>query len=587
MLSDLEIRGRSFPQKVWRLARPYWFSEERWRARLLLAAIVALSLGLVYILVLINEWNRLFYNAIEQRNYAEFTALLLRFAILAAVYITGAVYRLYLTQMLEMRWRAWLTGRYIGHWLANQVYYRLELQSHSTDNPDQRIAEDLRLFTNATLSLSLGFLSSAVTLVSFVGILWAVSGPIDIPLGSSTLHVPGYMVWAALVYAIVGSVLSHLIGRPLIGLNFREERFEADFRFSLVRLRENAEGVALYKGEASERQSLLEKFERIRANWWLLMRYTKRLTGFTVGYAQAAIIFPFVVAAPRYFSGAITLGGLMQISSAFGQVQGALSWFVDSYTQIANWKASVDRLLTFHEALEQVGAEATSGNGIQVEPGTEANIRAEGLDLALPDGRALLDRFDLSLTPGDRVLFSGPSGAGKSTLFRAFAAIWPFGRGRIQVPWDARVLFLPQKPYLPIATLREAVSYPAGAGRFTDEEIRDALGACRLEALTERLDEHQNWALQLSLGEQQRLAVARALLHRPDWLFLDEATASLDEATEASVYRVLHERLPATAIVSIGHRPTLIAYHNTHFTLSPDGERSVLRRVDPIPELAG
>jgi vitamin B12/bleomycin/antimicrobial peptide transport system ATP-binding/permease protein len=395
------------------------------------------------------------------------------------------------------------------------------------------------------------------------------------------------MVWTAIAYAIVGSALTHLIGRPLIRLNFLQERFEADFRFSLVRLRENAEGVALYRGEPSEQRSLLQKFERIRTNWWELMRYTKYLTGFTVGYAQIAIIFPILVAAPRYFTGAITLGGLMQISQAFGQVQGALSWFVDSYSSLANWKASVDRLLTFSEALVQARAEAAAGSGVRIERQADPHLRAEDLDLNLPDGRAVLDGASFAVAPGERVLLSGPSGAGKSTLFRAIAGIWPFGRGRVQMPEQARVLFLPQKPYLPIASLREVVSYPAGPGAFGDDEIREVLRQCRLEAFADRLDDVGNWALRMSLGEQQRLAVARALLHRPEWLFLDEATASLDETTETQIYALLQERLPGTAIVSIAHRPTLAAHHQTHWTLVPDGDRARLARLDRVPQLAG
>jgi vitamin B12/bleomycin/antimicrobial peptide transport system ATP-binding/permease protein len=587
MAGDLVVRGRSFLGKVWRLARPYWFSEERWRARLLLGAIVALSLSLVYILVLLNEWNRLFYNSLEQRSYGDFKALLLRFTLLAAVFIAASIYKLYLTQMLEMRWRAWLTRQYVDDWMARQVYYRLELESRGTDNPDQRIAEDLRLFTNMTLTLSLGLLSSGVTLVSFIGILWFVSGPLDLTFGDTRIHLPGYMVWAAIAYAIAGSALAHLIGRPLIRLNFMQERFEADFRFSLVRLRENAEGIALYRGEPSEQRSLLDKFERIRANWWGLMRYTKHLTGFTVGYAQIAVIFPILVAAPRYFAGAITLGGLMQISQAFGQVQGALSWFVDSYPSLANWKASVDRLLSFSEALAHARGEAEAGAGIRVDRHPDPRLRAEGLELALPDGRPVLDGASLSVGPGDRVLLSGPSGAGKSTLFRALAGIWPFGRGRVHVPEGARVLFLPQKPYLPIASLREVVSYPAGPGAFGDEQIQDVLRACRLEAFAARLDEVGNWALRMSLGEQQRLAVARALLHRPDWLFLDEATASLDEATEARLYALLQERLPDTAVVSIAHHPTLAAYHRTLWAMVPDGDGAHIRAVERVPQLAG
>ncbi len=578
MPSQLFIDASTFLGKVWNLARPYWNSEERWQARGLLAAIVALTLGLVYIAVLFNDWNREVYNSLEQKNFADFKDLLLYFSFLAALYIVVAVYKIYLTQMLEMRWRVWLTKQYLGDWLDKQVYYRMELANHGTDNPDQRIADDLRLFTDGTLNLALGLLTSVVTLASFVAILWSVSGPIHLAIAGSDFTLPGYMVWVALAYAVVASVLAHFIGRPLIGLNFQKERREADFRFSMVRLRENAEGVALYHGEDPEQQGLLARFELIRQNWWALMHYTKRLTYFTAGYTQIAIVFPFVVAAPRFFSGAITLGGLTQIANAFGEVQAALSWFVNTYGTLAGWKASVDRLLTFKSALKQAAREAEATGGVQVVPGDARSINAAHLDLALPGvegkaGRGLLADTSFAIEPGSRVLLTGPSGSGKSTLFRALAGIWPFGRGRVTVPQGARVLFLPQKPYLPIGTLRDAVTFPAEPGSFADDAIRQTLCDCGLERLVERLDERNNWAMVMSGGEQQRLAVARALLNRPDWLFLDEATASLDQTMETHLYTLIRERLPNTAIVSIAHRPTVAAFHDRHWQIQPGPER--------------
>ena len=573
MNGRLLIDARSFLGKVWDLARPYWLSEERWMARGLLAAIVALTLGIVYMSVLLNEFSRDFYNAIQEKNYDDFHALLLYFCFLAAGLITLSVYKLYLTQMLEMRWRSWLTTTYLNEWLERQVYYRLELSSRGTDNPDQRIAEDARLFTSATLSLSLGLLSAVVTLGSFVAILWSVSGALDFTVAGIPVSIPGYMVWVAILYAVAGSVITHYVGRPLIGLNFQQERFEADFRFNLVRLRENAEGVALYRGEASERRGLLDRFEHLRANWWELMRYTKRLTIATSGYSQVAIVFPILVAAPRYFSGAIQLGGLMQISSAFGQVQGSLSWFVDSYGNIANWKASVDRLLTFHKALEETHAEAEHPSGIRIEDSAGGNIGSDSLDIRLPNGTGLLANAAFNLVPGERVLLTGPSGSGKSTLFRSIAGIWPYGSGTIRMPANDKALFLPQKPYIPIGTLREAVCYPASPGSFADAVILKILEDVRLAAFAPRLDESRNWSIAMSLGEQQRLAVARALLHRPAWLFLDEATASLDESLEAHLYSLIAERLPGTMIMSIAHRPTVAAYHDRRlaFTRSADG----------------
>lgn len=582
MPSRLLIDARTFLGKVWNLSRPYWFSEERWRARGLLAAIVALTLALVYMAVLFNEFNRDFFNAIQDKNYQDFKSLLLWFCFLAAVFIAMAVYKLYLTQMLEMRWRAWLTHAYLDEWLDRQSYYRIELASRGTDNPDQRIAEDLKLFTAGTLSLSLGLLSAVVTLLSFIAILWSVSGSLEFSLMGSEFSIPGYMVWVAILYALAGSVLTHFVGRPLIRLNFQQERLEADFRFNLVRLRENAEGVALYGGEQPERDGLRDRFERIRANWWELMRYTKRLTVATSGYTQVAIVFPILVAAPRYFSGAIQLGVLMQVASAFGQVQGALSWFVDSYGSLANWKASVDRLLSFQQALDEARAEP---GGIALVRGADPVLRTERLDIALPDSRLLVEDADFTLAPGSHTVITGPSGSGKSTLFRSLAGIWPHGRGRVSLPERARVLFLPQKPYLPIGSLRATVAYPAPAASFDDAQVEQALRDTGLAHLCERLDEETNWSLALSLGEQQRLAMARALLHRPDWLFLDEATASLDEAMEQRLYTMLRERLPDTAVVSIAHRPAVAALHDQRLVLDPSGRRLRLAG-DATPDAA-
>ncbi len=573
-----------FLRRAWALAAPYWRSEERWRARILLAVIVALTLALVFINVLYNEWNRTFFEAIQNKDFAAFGPLLLRFGVLAGLYITGAVFRRYLTLMLQMRWRIWLTRRFLDRWLGDQVYYRLETAERRTDNPDQRIADDLRLFAFNTLDLALGLLSSAVTLVSFVAILWTISGPLSFAVGPLSVEIPGYMVWVALLYAIAGSVLTHLVGRPLIRLNFQQQRFEADLRFGLVRLRENAEGVALYHGEDVERSGLETRIERIRANWWQLMGVTKNLTFLTTGYDQLAGIFPLLVAAPRYFAGAITLGGLTQIGNAFGRVQGSLSWFVESYGALANWKATVDRLLTFQDAIEDARSQVTRTSGIAVVANGVGAVRAEHLQLSLPDGRVILPDTSLAVRPGDRVLINGPTGVGKSTLFRALAGIWPFGKGQIQVPEQARLLFLPQRPYLPIASLREAVAYPAPSASFDDAAMRDVLEATGLGSFARRLDEVENWSMQLSGGEQQRLAIARALLQRPDWLFLDEATAALDEAAERDLYALLRRRLPNAAIVSIAHRPGVAAFHQTRVALAPSGD--VAWHDDVPPELA-
>ena len=545
-----------FLKAFWVLARPYWVSEQRAKGLGLLAAVVGLSLGLVWINVQLNAWYNDFYNSIQEKRLDDFYALIGYFLLLALIYIAAAVYRLYLRQMLEIEWRTWLNERLLADWLKDRAYYQLQLLDRGTDNPDQRIADDLRLFVDSTLILGLGLLSAVVTLVSFITILWALSGAITL----AGITIPGYMVWFAVLYALAGSVLTHAIGRPLIGLNFNQQRYEADYRFSLVRLRENSEGVALYTGEQEELGNFRERFRYVISNWWGIMKKQKQLGWFTNFYAQIAVVFPFVVAAPRYFSGAIQLGGLMQIAQAFGQVQSALSWFIDVYPAFAEWKATVDRLTGFTSSLARVREEAARLDGERAEGATDA-LSTEGLALELPQGVPLLTPTTLEFRRGEHVLVSGPSGAGKSTLFRALAGIWPYWRGRVKLPRGARLLFLPQKPYLPIGALKHVVCYPAQAASFADADVRDALAAVGLGHFSGDLDRRENWAQLLSGGEQQRLAFARALLNRPDWLFLDEATASLPAEAQAALYRLLRERLPATTLVSISHHLELAEYH--------------------------
>jgi vitamin B12/bleomycin/antimicrobial peptide transport system ATP-binding/permease protein len=549
-----------FLRAFWALARPYWVSDERARGLGLLAAVVGLSLGLVYLNVQFNTWYNDFYNAMQEKRAEDFWRLIGWFTFLAFVYIWAAVYRLYLRQMLEIEWRKWLNERYLQNWLGERAYYKLQLLARSTDNPDQRIAEDLRLFVQLTLQLGLGLLSAVVTLVTFVTILWMLSGALEI----AGISIPGYMVWAALVYAIFGTWITHRIGKPLIGLEFDRQRVEADYRFALVRLRENSEGVALYRGENEELGNFRERFAGVITNWWNIMRKQKQLGFFTISYDQLAIIFPLVVAAPRYFSGAIGLGGVMQISSAFGQVQTSLSWFIDAYTMFAQWKASVDRLTGFSASLDSVRSQADQLDGERTE-GAGGTLALEDVELKLPQGTPLLGRTAMELKPGENVLVTGPSGAGKSTFFRALSGIWPYWSGRIRMPRGARLLFLPQKPYLPIGTLKRAVCYPDDAALHSDDSVRSTLAQVGLGHLGANLERSENWAQVLSGGEQQRLAFARALLYRPDWLFLDEATASLPEADQDRLYRLLRDELKRTTIVSIGHRESLVKYHTKRF----------------------
>ncbi|MGQ0511306.1 MAG: ABC transporter ATP-binding protein/permease [Betaproteobacteria bacterium] len=545
---------KRFFRALWALTRPYWVSGERGKGLVLLAAVVGLALTLVWLEVLFNTWNREFYNTFESRDQAEFFRQLGMFALLALLFIITGVYRQYFQQMLFIEWRTWLTERYLADWLRERAYYRLQLLDKGTDNPDQRIAEDLNIFVDLTLTLTLGLLSAVVTLVSFIGILWTISGPATL----FGVEIPGYMVWVALLYAVAGTWLTHLIGRRLIGINFDLQRNEANFRFALVRLRENAEGVALYRGEDGEARNFRGRFADVISVWWAKMLKQKQLTWFTEMYGQIAIIFPFIVASPRFFAGQMPLGGIFQIASAFGQVQGALSWFINAYGAFANWKATVDRLTSFTEALERARAEAERLDGDRVEDDALALQRVE---LSLPGGRRLLVPTDLAFKPGEPVLVTGPSGSGKSTLFRVLAGIWPYWKGRVTMPRGAKLLFLPQKPYLPIGSLKHAVCYPEDAAKISDEDAREALRATGLAPLAVDLAREENWAQVLSGGEQQRLAFARALLNRPDWLFMDEATASLPEETQAQLYALLPQRLPGTTFVSIGHRASLAGFH--------------------------
>ncbi|MSP82395.1 MAG: ABC transporter ATP-binding protein/permease [Alphaproteobacteria bacterium] len=568
----------AFLRDVWLLTRPYWFSEERWSARGLLAVIVVLNLGQVYLSVLFNDWNNLFYNSLEAKDQDAFFHQLLRFFILASIFIAVFIYRIYLNQMLQIRWRRWLTTRFIDEWLKDRSYYRMQLAGGTADNPDQRIAEDLRLFVENTIFLSLSLLREVVTLVSFMTILWGLSKDMTIPIGDRELAIPGFMMWVAVVYAILGTWLTHRVGQPLAALSFNKQRFEADFRYALVRFRENAEGVALYHGEADEARTFAQRFKNVLDNWRAIMRRQKHVNMLTSAYSQIAIIFPYVVAAPRYFSGGAPLGILFQTAQAFGQVQGALSWFVDAYTTLAEYKATVDRLTGFRAALARAGEPGATT--IRVAPSAGASVRLDAVDVALPDGRALVGAAGASFSPGERVLLAGPSGSGKSTLFRVIAGIWPFGAGEVQVPAEGRTLFLPQRPYLPVGCLRDVVAYPERGDRFPDSAIREALVQTGLDALVDRLDETLNWSLQLSPGEQQRIAFARALLIRPDWLFLDEATSALDTEMEDRLYRLLRQRLPETTVVSIAHRPGLAQHHDRRLEIQP-GEDGVGRLVAP------
>ncbi len=565
---------------IWRLAIPYFRSEDRWAGRILLASIIAIELGMVALNVTFNYWNARFYNAIQEYDFSRFVQELLLFCVLAAIWILVGVYQIYLNQWLQIRWRRFLTQRYLDRWLEGGNHYRMQLLGDAADNPDQRIAEDVQSFIQYTLSICVGLLGAIVSLGSFVVILWTLSAAAPLHVFGSNWNIPGYLVWGSLIYATIGTCLTHLIGRPLVSLNFQQQRFEADFRFNLVRTRENAEQIALLRGEEAEQQRLMDRFGAILQNWYAIMIRTKKLTFLTGSYNQAAVVFPFILAGPVYFASHLRFGLLTQTAQAFGQVQNSLSFFVTAYRQIAEWLAVIQRLSGFEAAIAGGQAAARQSPGVVVETrGHAPQLDVSALAVKLPDGRPLISASDAAFAAGDHVLVTGRSGSGKSTLFRAIGGIWPFGSGNVVVPEGARVMVLPQRPYLPIGSLEAAIAYPAKPGTFPPEKMRELLLAAGLPEFAPRLFEEAHWNRMLSLGEQQRLAIVRAILIAPDYLLLDEATASLDEPSEAALYHLIHQKLPHTTVVSIGHRSTLRAFHRRHLVLARDGDQQHLEEA--------
>ncbi|WP_316677967.1 ABC transporter ATP-binding protein/permease [uncultured Tolumonas sp.] len=554
-------------RNFWMLLKPFWASKEgKTKGLLLLLVVLALSAGSVYLQKVLNSWHNQFYNSIQGYDFPEFKSLLLTFSWLAAIWVLVGVHRTYFNQMLQIVWRRWLTQNRIAHWLENNNFYRLQLTDRQTDNPDQRIAEDINEFVGSTLSLSIGFLSQIATLFTFLGVLWTLSKPSTLTLGNTTFQLTqGYMVWAALAYAVFGTVITFWIGRPLVRLNFNQQRYEADFRFSLVRMRENAESIALYQGATEEGGYLRQRFLQVVDNFYALMKRQKILGFFTLGFNQTAVIFPVILAAPLYFAKQITLGDLMQTLSAFGIVQGSMSLLVDSYTDLARWKSVVDRLATFEQGLQQ------AENLPRLQPEKTGNaLQLQQVGISQPDGASLMKNANWQLTAGDSLLIQGPSGCGKSTLLRTLAGLWPFATGKVNYPANSQSLFLSQKPYLPLGSLRQAMSYPLT--EVSSADAMKALQAVGLEKVAAKLDDVELWGQILSLGEQQRVAFARILLVKPDVLFLDEATSALDEQSEALLYRLLRQELPQTIMVSVGHRSTLHPFHEKKLLWQENGQ---------------
>ena len=552
----------------WLLFKGYWSSEEKWKARGLLAFVIALNFAMVYLLVQLNEWYNTFYNALQNYEAESFWPLIGQFSAIAFTYIVIAVYAIYLRQMLQIKWRTWMTKNYLSAWLENQTYYRLQ---DATDNPDQRISEDIGQFVNLSLGLIIGFLKQLTTLAAFGVVLWELSGSFTLNIGGMEIVIAGYMFWFSFIYSGVGTFIAHKVGRRLIGLNFDQQKFEADFRFSMMRVRENSESIAFYRGEAAELEGFNLKFSSVIKNYWQLMKKTKHLNFYVNGYGQLAIIVPLLMAAPRYFSKEIQLGGLMQISSAFGRVQDALSYFVDSYDTLASLAAVINRLAGFTEHMEDAKKIQS-----KVAQSTADELKISALNVSLPTGRELLKKLSLKLQNTKSLLVTGASGCGKSTLLRTLAGIWAYASGEISLPKNSRVMFLPQKPYLPLGTLRRALIYPAAESDSPpDDKLKRILQLVDLPALVDKLDAADDWSRILSLGEQQRLAFARVLLAAPDYIFLDEATSALDEPREIEMYNLLREQLPKVTIVSVGHRSTLFNLHDVELNLDGTGNYSV------------
>lgn len=567
---------RQFFKDVWYLTKSYWQSEEKKKAFFLLGCIIALTLGVVYMLVLLNQWNNSFYSALQNYDAKKIFDELIHFSWLAAIYILLAVYSYYLQQTLILNWRRWLTTRFIDIWLQNKTYYNLQMFGKDTDNPDQRISEDVRQFVEMTLSFGIGILKAFCTFASFVVILYNLSGSLSFTFMGKTWTINGYMLWASLIYSVIGTYITHIVGRKLVKINFIQQKYEADFRFSMIRLRESAESVAFYRGEAQEGSVFKQRFKMLLDNFWKLVNKQKQLVFLNSGYSQIAIIFPFVVAMNRYLTKEVTLGGLMQVASAFGRVQDSLSYFVDMYSSIAQWQAVVMRLTYFGRHMHEVSQQAER---FHVERFAAADVvEVSNMQINLPDGKPLLENLSFTLHPGHNVLIKGVSGSGKSTLLRAISGIWPFVDGKIFLPERDKLMFIPQKPYLPLGTLRAALNYP-GNKPIDDTELIYLMDLCQIGYLKDKLDLEADWSHVLSVGEQQRLAFVRAHIQQPQWLFLDEATSALDEDTEATMYSLLQERLTQTTVVSVGHRSTLNKYHELVLRLNKATRQVTLEKL--------
>ena len=587
---------------IWRLTYPYfrrrtpgeirlWFvgpvrAPENWIGLGLLGGTVALEIGYSYLAKWLNSWYAGFYNSLQEKNFSAFTHSMVIFLFIALLYVPASAYRNYINQILQIRWRKSMTDFFLDRWLAPAQHYRMRMLSDPADNPDQRIAEDVHQFVGQTMVLGIGFFGNLLRLGIFLAVLWELSFAFPMTSFGLSFNIPGYLIWIAILYAAAGTVITHLIGWPLVNLKYHQERYEANFRFAMARIRENSEQIALLGGERAEQAALDERYTSILANVYAVVRQQKWLGFFTGAFGNFSIVFPFLLLAPAYFFGKATLGALMQTNSAFGSVQDGLTWFIDAYVSLANYRAIVQRLVGFEEVMHKTTVMSAEKPHIETGLTDGDAFAAEGLIVSLPATRQPIAAVSgFALQAGDRVLLSGRSGSGKTTLMRAFSGVWPFGEGHIEIPAGTKALVLPPRTYMPQGTLRQALVYPRTVEAYPDAEVRGALDAVGLGALNGDVDKADNWSQRLSGGEQQRLGIARALLARPDWRFLDEATGALDEAGEAALYRVLFDRLPGTGIVSIAHRATLDAFHTRRLEMRK-GQNGLFQAAEVVPRAA-
>ena len=568
-------------KQAWRLLRPYWVSEERWVARGLFALVFALDLGRIYTAVLISYWQKNFYDCLTAYQTERFWPLLLQFLAIVGAIIVINTARTWFYQMLEMQWRAWITDVFVKRWLEGKAYHQLERRGR-TDNPDQCIAEDLRLMASGALNLSLGFIKDLVNLVSYSIIIWSISGTLSFALGGHAFQIPGYMLWAAVAYAVATTLVLEKLGRRMVGIDYQQQQCEADFRFLLVRIRENAEQIAFYAGDATEQLRLKAVFGAIKNNWRQLMVYTKRVTLINSVYIEVGAFLPYLIIGPRYFAHAITFGTLMQLNLGFSNVRSALSWFIFQYKELATLRSVLQRLTEFDSALKQT----STPNGIDLVATARTELRTRELSLCLPDGSPLTRIGSLTISAGSRWLVRGSSGAGKSTFLRAIAGLWSHGSGRIERP-GGRLMFLPQESYLPLGTLKAALCYPQVPDTVDDKLCRRSLEGCGLGLYCDALEEEADWSKRLSPGERQRLAFARVLLYRPDFLFLDEATSSLNKDAERALFSLLLEELPGAAVVSVAHRETPVPSFLQVLEICPADRDSHASRFVALTRTAG